>query len=137
MEDIEKVITPESIDIQSVYTEDEKSSSNLFDSVQSDMSTLYEQPSPGVSNIQQLNTESNDNFLATLAEDNANSLPSVCDETITHSSIDVCAQTNRGVDAIEESASDSSSLQAISEDIPNGNFIRRTLQVDNKFVVLF
>lgn len=85
------------------------------------MNTLYEQSSPGVPNIQQLNTESNDNFLATLAEDNANSLPSVCDEKIAHSSIDVRVRTNRDVDAIEESASDSSSLQAISDDIPNGN----------------
>lgn len=90
----------------------------MSDLVQSDMSTPYEQPSPGVSNIQQINTESNDNFFATLAEDNANSLPSVCDDTITQNSND--AHSNHNTNYIEESTSDSSSLQAISEDIPNG-----------------
>lgn len=102
------------------------------------MSTLYEQPSPGVSNKQQLKTESNDNFLATLAEDNANSLPPVCDETITQSSIDISVHTIRNVDDCAESASDSNSLHAIAEDIPNGmlNEIFQNIFVDDLFANL-
>lgn len=109
--------------------EEEKSSSFPFDSVQSDVNTaMYDQSSPGVSSEQQ----SNDNLLATLAEDNANSLPSMCDEIALQSSSDGDARVNTTTTIKTEATnpnetnSNSSSLPAISEDLPNGkwNFIQ-------------
>lgn len=123
----EDCVADEIIEEQTEYVQDEKSSSFPFGTTQSDLNALHDQSSTGIAtdiNVQPTSTESIDNFLANLAEDNANSFPSVSDENTIQSSVDDknCANnTATGANDATTDNSDSSSLPAISEDLPNGN----------------
>lgn len=133
-QDQETIITHEHFGVDDVYEQqtpienigiqDEKSSSFPFGTLQTDLNALYDQSSTGIAtdtDVAPTTTDSIDNFLANLAEDNANSLPSVSDEnTVQH--LNVIEERNdiNYEKEIAQNSSDSSSLAAVAEDLPNG-----------------